>query len=275
MRLTIDHHTRYNFSEPQARVVQLLRMTPLDLGGQTVSEWRIDVDRDARLREGRDGYGNVTTMLYVDGPIDGLSIMVRGEVLTDMIEGPVRGTPEPLPPLFFRRTTALTKPDDAIAAITGKLDGEGLERAASLTYAVHGAVRIRPGRSPKGRTASEVFANGEGGVRDCAHVMLAAAHAAGYPARFVSGHCLDGPNAGTHKSAHCWTEIWIEGLGWHAFDPSTGRRPGENYVRVAVGLDASDSTPLSGTRRGGGIEELDVDVRVAASQTQSLGGIKQ
>lgn len=271
MRLTIDHHTRYNFSEPQARVVQLLRMTPLDLAGQTVIDWRIDVDRDSRLREGRDGYGNVTTMLYVDGPIDGLSIMVRGEVLTDSIDGPVRGTPEPLPPMFFRRTTPQTAPDDAIAALAADVPGDGIERAAALTYAVHGAVRPKPGRTPKGRTAIETFTAGEGSVRDCAHVLLAAARAAGFPARFVSGHCLDGPNAGTHKSSHCWTEIWIEDAGWYAFDPSTGRRPGENYLRVAVGLDTSDSTPLSGTRRGGGIEELDVDIRVAASQTQSQG----
>jgi hypothetical protein len=40
-------------------------------------------------------------------------------------------------------------------------------------------------------------------------------------------------------------------------------------VRVAIGLDASDATPLSGTRTGGGIEELDVDVRVALGQSQT------
>ena len=74
---------------------------------------------------------------------------------------------------------------------------------------------------------------------------------------------------GSHKSAHCWGELFIEGTGWVGFDPSMGRSPGETYVRVAVGLDAGDSTPLSGTRRGGGIEELDVEVRVAMSQTQA------
>lgn len=275
MRLVIDHHTRYNFSEPQARVVQLLRMTPQDFAGQTVTDWRIDVDADARLREGRDGYGNITTMLYVDGPIDGLSIMVRGEVLTDAIAGPITGTQEPLPPLFFKRVTPQTGVDAAIATIAGGISGTSLDDAAALTLAVHRAVRAAPGRTPKGITAAEVIAKGEGSVRDCAHVMLAAARAAGFAARLVSGHCLDGPNAGSHKSAHCWTELHIEndgsggGGGWYGFDPSTGGIPGENYARVAVGLDASDSTPLSGTRRGGGIEELDVEVRVAMSQKQS------
>ncbi len=268
MRLAIDHRTHYRFSEPQARVIQLLRMTPLDTAHQTVLEWRIDVDHDARLREGRDGYGNVTTLLYLDGPIAALTIMVRGDVLTDEHDGRISGCPEPLPPLFYHRQTGLTAP--------GRLIGKMIERAPAsvdgaeaLNRRVHAAIAVLPGRTHKGLTAEEVAKSGRGSVRDCAHVLIAAARASGYPARLISGHCLDGPNASDHRSAHCWAELHVEGIGWVALDPSTGRSPGETYVRVAMGLDASDSTPLSGTRRGGGIEELDVDVRVAAAQRQS------
>ena len=271
MRLTIDHHTRYQFSEPQARVVQLLRMTPADCAGQTVSDWRIDVDCDARLREGRDGYGNITTMLYVDGPISAIELAVRGEVLTDDAAGYVRGCPEPLPPLFFTRITPLTQPDAAIsqiAAIAAGGGARGIAQAAALMSAVHDMIVPQPGRTEKSTTAAEALASGRGSVRDCAHVLIAAARVAGYPARLVSGHCLDGPNASNHSSAHCWAELYVEGEGWINLDPSTNRSPRETYVRVAVGLDASDSTPLSGTRRGGGIEVLDVDVRVVMSQYQ-------
>lgn len=263
MRLVIDHRTHYRFSQPQKRIVQLLRMTPLDNGCQTVIDWRIDVDADAKMREGRDGYGNVTTMLYVDGPVDAINIMVRGEVLSDVVPGPIAGTVETLPPLFFTRSTPQTEADAAIAALTSTATPSGQrDQALELNAIIAAAVRPLAGRTPKGRTAADVLKSGEGSVRDCAHLMLAAARSAGFPARFVSGHCLDGPNAGSHKSSHCWTELYIEGAGWHGFDPSTGRVPNEHYARVSVGLDASDSTPLSGTRRGGGIEELDVEVRV-------------
>ncbi|MDB5700256.1 MAG: transglutaminase family protein, partial [Sphingomonadales bacterium] len=77
MRLSIDHHSTYTFSQPQARVVQLLRVTPNDYAAQTVIDWRIDVDCDARLRTGLVGFGIATTMLYVDGPIELISITVR------------------------------------------------------------------------------------------------------------------------------------------------------------------------------------------------------
>lgn len=271
MRLTIDHHTNYRFSEPQARVVQLLRMTPSDCAGQSVSDWRIDVDCDARLREGRDGYGNITTMLYVDGPITAIELMVRGEVLTDDSGGIISGCVETLPPLFFERTTPLTQPDDAIVALgrdAGLTRNHSLDAAFALTHAVHHAIKPQPGRTAKTHTAADALAIGRGSVRDCAHVLISAARSLGYPARLVSGHCLDGPNATTHRSAHCWAELFIDGLGWMAFDPSMNRIPQETYVRVAIGLDARDSTPLSGTRRGGGIEVLDVEVRVAMSQKQ-------
>jgi transglutaminase-like putative cysteine protease len=267
MRLTVDHRTRYRFSEPQAQVIQLLRMTPLDHAHQTVLDWRIDVDRDARLREGRDGYGNVTTMLYVDGPIEALSVMVRGEVLTDPAEGLLQGAVETLPPLFFTRHTPLTTPGRLVGLLA-----EGVapttEGARELNERVFRAISVAPDRTHKGRTAEDVIAEARGSVRDRAHVLIAAARLAGFPARLVSGHCLDRPNPRSHRSAHCWVELHVGADGWVSFDPSMGRQPGETYVRVAIGLDASDSTPLSGTRRGGGIEELDVDVRVAAAQRQ-------
>ncbi len=269
MRLTIDHHVRYRFSEPQARVVQLLRMTPCDTEWQTIIDWNIGVDCDARLRHDRDGYGNITSMLYVDGPVESIELIVSGEVLTEDGKGRVAGTIEPLPPLYFTRTTALTAPDNALIALSSGLAGRGRDDAFALAEKVHGLVKASERRTPKSRTAADVLALGSGNVRDTAHVLIAAARAAGFPARFVSGHCLDRPHATKRQSSHCWAEVHIEGEGWFAFDPSAGCCPGENYVRVAVGLDASDSTPLSGTRRGGGIEELDVDIRVAKSQTQN------
>nr|MBA3897577.1 transglutaminase family protein [Sphingomonadaceae bacterium] len=103
-------------------------------------------------------------------------------------------------------------------------------------------------------------------VRDAAHLLAAVAHAAGFPARIVAGHSLHGPDRETRKTAHYWAELHIGRLGWIGLDPCSGFSPDESYVRVAVGLDGSDVAPVSGTRRGGGIEELDVDVRVGLNQ---------
>jgi transglutaminase-like putative cysteine protease len=220
MRLSIDHRMRYSFSEPQARVVQLLRMTPLDSATQTVLDWNIGVDCDARLRQGRDGYGNVTTMLYIDGPIEAIELIVSGEVLTDDGKGRVSGVPEPLPPLFWLRETALTEADDTVRDLAAVVSARGLDGVHALAALVSETVKPRDRKTPKSRTAAEVIALGSGNVRDCAHALIATARAAGIPARFVTGHCLTGPNAARHHSSHCWAELHVEGEGWIAFDPS-------------------------------------------------------
>ncbi len=263
MRLSIDHHTTYRFSEPQARVVQLLRVTPRDYAAQTVIDWRIDVDCDARLRSGFDGYGNATTMLYIDGPITLLEMTVRGEVLTEDQGGIVRGAHEPLPPLFFTRQTPATAACPAITDFARAIGGsDPLERIHALNTMVGAAVRVVPGRGAAGRSPAEILSSGTGSMRDAAHVLVTVARVAGCPARVVTGHGLHGPDRGHRRSAHYWAEVHIDRLGWVALDPAAGCSPDESYVRVAVGLDASDATPVSGTRSGGGIEELDVDVRV-------------
>jgi transglutaminase-like putative cysteine protease len=272
MRLLVDHRTRYTFSEPQMRVVQLLRMTPRDHARQTVIDWRIDVDCDARLRDGRDGYGNITTMLYVDGPVTAIELIVRGEVQTEEAGGLVEGVGETLPPLFYLRPTALTSPDEAIIDLARSVTKSGQDvrrQAMDLTQTVHERIKIGSKRTPKTRTASATLQDGWGNVRDGVQLLLALARSANIPSRFVSGHFLGGHNTGSHKSSHCWAELYCSDCGWIGFDPSTGGNPGECNVRVATGLDTSDATPLSGTRRGGGMEELDVEVRVALKQEQA------
>ena len=61
MRIAIDHRTRYRFSEPQARLVQMLRLTPCDTRDQTVVSWMIGVDCDARMRDAADVISSSTS----------------------------------------------------------------------------------------------------------------------------------------------------------------------------------------------------------------------
>jgi transglutaminase-like putative cysteine protease len=265
MRLSIDHHTRYQFSVPQSRVVQLLHLTPLDTEAQTVLDWRIDVDCDARLREGRDGFGNHITMLYVDGPVQALGITVRGQVLTEDMAGIVRGPPEPLPPLFYTRITPTTVAGERTGDLARQARGsDPLERAHRLNGIVGHAVTIEGGLADKTVSPDEILERGTATVREAAQLLVATARAAGFPARFVSGHSLHGPDRGRRRTAHYWAELHVGAIGWVGFDPCAGASPDESYVRVAVGIGLGDVTPVAGTRVGGGVEELDVAVRVGA-----------
>jgi len=260
MRLVVDHRTAYRFSQPQERLVQLLRLRPADTHDQTVASWRIDVSCDAHLRDGRDGFGNLVTMLYAEGPIDAVEIAVTGEVLTSHSDGVVRGAPEPLPPAVFLRPTPVTAPDTSIAIFAREAGGEGmLDQLHRLNRAMHDRFSCIIGRPEPGLTAVEAFEREEMTPRDLAQLFCAAARTLGAPARYVTGYHL---GEWHEPTPHGWAEAHVNGLGWVGFDPCAGLSPQEDYVRVAVGLDAAGASPVAGSRLGEGEEQLAVDVSV-------------
>jgi transglutaminase-like putative cysteine protease len=272
MRLFVSHRTEYRFSESQQRIVQLARVTPASYAGQSIVDWQIDVDCDARLRPGRDGYGNETTMIYVNGPIDRLVLSVTGEVLTEDKAGMVFGAPEPLPPMVFLRETALTKPDDAILAFAEEMRAAGrntLDRMHQLSTALNERLEFDKIHTNVQRDAATAFGLGHGVCQDFAHIFVAAARAIDVPARYVSGHLYQPETAaGSQEASHAWVEACIEDLGWVGFDPANALCPDDSYIRVAIGLDYREAAPLSGARIGGGVETLAVGVSVAQSQMQ-------
>ena len=262
MRLTIDHRTVYRFSVRQARLVQMLRLSPQNTHDQTVARWRIDVDRDARLREGCDGWGNKVVMLYVDGPLDGIEIAVTGEVLTSCSGGVLHGAAEPLPPALFLRDTPTTPRDPAIGEWARETAG-GEERFAALRRingALHERFRLDRGRPEAGLSAADAWTRETATPRDLAQIFAVAARSIGAPARYVSGYSLlvDDHRPGPHG----WAEAWVEGTGWIGFDPCIGRNSGESHVRVAAALDAAGCAAVAGSRLGEGEERLEVDVSV-------------
>lgn len=263
MRLSIDHVSEYRFSEPQARLVQLLRLRPCDNAHQTVVAWRIDVDCDARLRKGVDGFGNETTMLYAEGPLDAVTIRVTGEILTSPSNGVLAGGEETLPPVFYLRSTPSTLAKGALADFADEVAGGEaplLERLHALNSALHARFETRPGTLDEGCTAADAFEQKAATPRAFAKMFIAAARHLGVPARYVSGYRRgDGEQT---CAPHAWAEAYVDGLGWVGFDAWAGLSPDDAHVRMAVALDGQGAAAISGSRLGAGEEELEVEVQV-------------
>lgn len=274
MRLSVYYSTTYTYAEPVRRMIQLLRVEPLSFAGQSVLDWRIDVDRDAKLRTGRDGYGNVTHMLYVDSPVSSLTISIAGRVLTEDRHGIVQGLPHDLPPEIFLRPTPLTAPGPAIEALLAACtNGSGaIDRLHKLSQNLHERLRFDTEATAVETPAEQAAAEGHGVCQDFAHVFIATARLAGIPARYVSGHLFRRDGRHEQEAAHAWAEAWVDDLGWVAFDPVNGISTDDAYLRVACGLDYRDAAPIAGARSGGGAEQLTVEVRIsdtAAAQSRS------
>lgn len=272
MQLVVNYTTAYSYAEPARRVIQLLRVTPQSFAGQAVLDWRIDVDCDAQLRESRDGYGNITHMLYVDRPVDHLRIAVTGKALTDDKAGVVQGLTHDLPPLVFLRSTPLTAGGPAIEALAERIATTGnspIARLHALSGTLYDALRFDTEATAVDTTAEQACAEGHGVCQDFAHIFIAAARRLGMPARYVSGHLFRRDGAHYQEAGHAWAEAWVDDLGWVAFDPVNGICTDDAYLRVACGLDYRDAAPVAGARSGGGGEDMTVKVQVSDASQQA------
>ena len=72
--------------------------------------------------------------------------------------------------------------------------------------------------------------------------MAVLCRAAGLPTRYVEGYSLNAAPGGsvvlTGENAHAWVEVYFNGVGWLAFDPTAAARDGQGA-----------STPQGGTHR--------------------------
>src|SRR5579864_1056777 len=210
MRLHVSHQTAYRYEGVVASAAQTLRLTPRTYEGMTVLGWKVWTDSRRELPAFTDGYGNVTHTHAVNHPHDEVTIFVEGDVETVASHGVIRGTYEPLPPLFYLRQTDLTAPDAAIDAMAREAAGAGkvLKQLHALLHIVRDRLDYRVGLTDPKTTAATALAAGAGVCQDHAHVFIAAARTLGIPARYVGGYLWTGFQSREYEASHAWAEAF-------------------------------------------------------------------
>ena len=271
MRIRIRHETTYRYAEPPRTAVQHLRLSPRNHDGQHVVDWRIDVDRDCRLVQSEDAFGNTLHRFSVDGPIESISTVVEGEVTTFDMTGVVSGAVERFPPILYMRETPLTTPSAAIcdfARETTSKESGTLAKLHALLGAIHESLTFDAAATHSATTAAECFEHRKGVCQDFSHLFIACARGIGAPARYVSGYFLSS-DGDDQVAGHAWAEAYVEDLGWVGFDPANCVSPGERHIRLAIALDRLSAAPIRGAHAGGAGESMEVRVQVTRAQTQS------
>jgi transglutaminase-like putative cysteine protease len=260
--ISIGHVTRYTFATPALFSIHTLRLTPPSFEGQRVVSWRVEMPEIEQAVRFRDAFGNMSQLVSIPRPHAEIAILARGTVETQDKAGFVRGLTEVAPTRVFRRETPKTAADDAIRELTADLKApDPIDRLHELMQTVSDRVKYTVGATDAHTSAAEALKAGRGVCQDHAHLFISAARLMGFPTRYVSGYFVTGSDHPS-EAQHAWAEAYIEGLGWLGFDPANQVCPTDRYVRLACGLDAGSAAPITGSRRGGADEVLDVFVEV-------------
>lgn len=112
-------------------------------------------------------------------------------------------------------------------------------------------------------TIDEILDHQGGVCQDFAHLLLQILRSKGIPSRYVSGYICPNKNGMRGEGAtHAWIEAYIPAFGWAGIDPTNNVWITNNHVKLAVGRDFRDCTPVKGTFRGVAHQNLYVFVSV-------------
>lgn len=112
-------------------------------------------------------------------------------------------------------------------------------------------------------TIDEILEHRKGVCQDFALVLLQLLRTAGIPSRYVSGYiCPNESGLRGEGATHAWVEIYSPIQGWLGIDPTNNIWTMDNHVKLSVGLNFIECTPIKGTFKGLAKQTLSVSVSI-------------
>jgi transglutaminase-like putative cysteine protease len=295
--LEVTHETRYAYAAPVTLAHHLAHLQPLHDEHQALKAWQLTVEPPPAQREdSADAFANTQCHFSIVVPHQKLLVRAASRVALreryaalDPETGPtcaelaarlryVAGSPfEPalqyaLPSPYVPRLPELRRLGAAALQPARPVAAAAIE----LMRQIHAGFAYQSQSTEIETPLERVLEFRRGVCQDFAHLMAGALRMHGLPARYVSGYLLTHAPAGDPDSgramqgadaSHAWVQVWCPGTvgvptdGWLDLDPTNNLVPATGHVRVAVGRDFGDVTPLRGVIRGGGRHTLAVAVQ--------------
>lgn len=150
-----------------------------------------------------------------------------------------------------------------------------MEAMLDLNTRIFKDFAFTPGFTDISTPLQKVFDHKKGVCQDFAHFSLACLRSLGLSARYVSGYIETLPPPGKPKligsdASHAWIAIYIPEHGWVEFDATNNLLVNDKHIRVAVGRDFADVTPLKGIVYSGSEQEMKVSVDVTNLEEELL-----
>jgi transglutaminase-like putative cysteine protease len=290
--IAITHHTRYTYGAPVEFAQHVAHLRPLEDDRQTVEAFTMAIDpQPSHHGTGRDAFGNGRAFFALTQPHATLHVHADSRVRVSSRQPAV--APDATPPWEgvaerlryaagrpFEPAVQFALPSPYVPRLPGlrELAAESFRPgtpvaagAISLMRRVHAEFAYESASTDIDTPLADVLAQGRGVCQDFAHVMIGALRMHGLAARYVSGYLLTTPPPGHAPilgadASHAWVAVWCPGIhqgaggDWLELDPTNDLLPDTAHVRLAVGRDYGDVTPLRGVIRGGGEHTLDVRV---------------
>ncbi len=289
----ITHRTVYRYAKPvsfgehrallRPRVSHDLHLRHMDLRISPESDlrWVSDVFANSvaliRPKVAADHLEVESCLMLERRDEERFSVAPRGEVIETY---PFLYDEDILPDLGATYLRHYPDNDGSVLNFARRFIQDGIDSAellARMMCAIRSEIAYRPRYEEGTQHPADTLAQGIGTCRDFALLMMEAARALGYAARFVTGYLYDPAiDRGAQGirgagASHAWVQIYLPLSGWVEYDPTNAIIGGRNLIRVAVARDPSQAIPLSGTFSGASEDYLGMEVDV---HVRSIGAVE-
>ncbi|MDP1692748.1 MAG: transglutaminase family protein [Burkholderiaceae bacterium] len=291
--IEIEHLTHYAYAAPVDLAQHLAYLRPRDDAAQQVESFELRIEpAPMQRRDETDRLGNPRCAFTVSAPHRTLSVRAASRVQVFAQDGFDAATSlpwqavrerlryaagaafEPASEFLYASPFIPALPALRELALPSFTPGRPAALAAiDLMARLHAAFSYRSASTDVDTPLAEVLATREGVCQDFAHAMIGALRSMGLAAHYISGYLLTAPSRGANSApllgadaSHAWLAVWCpmadaSPARWLELDPTNNLLPGTGHVRLAIGRDYGDVTPLRGVIRGGGEHRLEVRVR--------------
>lgn len=277
-RFVIHHITKYTYAEPVRDSANQIMLYPQKDDRQEVQNQRLYITGEPKVEIFRDYYNNeVGCFMYVlphtELKIDSTIAVVTKPVLlpADNIDAAqqwnhLQEIRFVVPYIDFLKQEQF----DALAEVKELANIDRYKPVSVFTAVkqlneyVYNNFKYIKGITSVETTLNEIWKLKAGVCQDFAHILLVMLRLLNIPARYVSGYvCPHDHNLRGEGATHAWVEAYIPFYGWLGLDPTNNCVVNDLHVRLAVGRNFSDCSPVKGTYKGTAKQSLEVGVSVS------------
>lgn len=273
----IHHTTKYTYSNTVIDAANKIMLYPINDAFQKVTAQNINVNTRPIIETYTDYFNNIVGTFMIVEPHTSLAIESEIEVAVyprkfpeDAVEAKLQW--ENLKALSHK-TEFLDfikfKPFTGSKEVTDYLQSFDLEKITpyqflqELSSFIFNEFKYIKGITTVNTTLDEVWEIKSGVCQDFTNFMLQVCKMMGIPARYVSGYLCPYESIIRGEGAtHAWIEAYIPNYGWLGFDPTNNIIATEHHVRLAIGRNYNDCSPVRGVFRGKVEDKLEVNVTV-------------
>jgi transglutaminase-like putative cysteine protease len=277
---SIHHITRYEYNRPVKESLNQIKIYPLTTASQEIIQHEVVITGYPDIHLFPDYWGNLTGVFTVSEPHKELVINSRLKIRVLEKNLPFLNLEYKEDPVFPERDLILAElrqPEmianqQEINRIITEIYSESKNTAQLIQESneyIYKNFQYIKGITDYETTVDEILNHKSGVCQDFAHVLLQLLRTMGIPSRYVSGYICPNKNGMRGEGAtHAWVQAWIPGYGWAGIDPTNNIWVNNNHVKLAVGRNFNDCTPVKGTFKGLAKQNLSVYVSVGYEDGQ-------